>query len=66
MTTKEQIAQLRASIAEVADRAPAAVLLAMLDELVETACGTNPALKDWNRMMFYRNLFRRLKAGGLA
>lgn len=65
MTTREQINQFRAALNTIATREPVAVLIALLDELVESACGDNPALKDFNRMLFYRNLIRRLKERGI-
>lgn len=40
---------------------PTAVLLAMLDQLVEVACGTNPALKAHMKLKFYRGVLERLE-----
>jgi hypothetical protein len=55
----------RDEIASAAAANPAAVLLVILDELVDVACGTNPALKDFMRERFYQRMLDRLRAHGV-
>ena len=64
MSTPEvqaELEQIRAALTTLAAEQPTAVLLAMLDQLVEVTCGTNPALKDFMRLQFYRGVLSRLR-----
>jgi hypothetical protein len=55
------LAQITDSIAVAAEANPGRVLLAVVAELVDAACGTNPALKDFMRLQMYRRIARRLE-----
>ena len=55
-----ELEQIRETIRAIAATHPTPVLLAMLDQLVDVACGTNPALRDVMRLQFYRGVLRKL------
>lgn len=60
--TATELADAKLAIATAAHAYPTTVLLAMLDQLVEVACGRNPALKNYMRLQFYRGVLTKLEA----
>jgi len=62
---KRELAAIHEAIGAAAQREPTVVLLAMVDELVDAACGANPALKDAMRLHFYRKFRARLHRLGV-
>jgi hypothetical protein len=60
--TEQQLAALQAEIARIAKDYPTAVLMAMLDQLVEVACGGNQYLIAIKKVHFYRGVLRSLAA----
>ena len=57
---RAELSRIRARLEGLAAEHPTAVLLAMLNQLVDVACGTNPALRDTMRLQFYRGVMRKL------
>ncbi len=55
-----ELDQLEIELRELASDYPMPVMLAVMEQLIEIACGTNPALKDFMRLQFYRSALRRL------
>lgn len=60
-----ELEQLKDAVAACARQHPTEVLLAILDQLIESTSGDNPALKDYHRTRFYRAVARALVARGL-
>jgi hypothetical protein len=58
--TQDELDQARAALQALAADQPTAVLMAMIEQLVDVACGTNPALRDVMRLRFYRGVLRKL------
>ncbi len=58
--TAAELADVTAFIGAAAARDPGQVLLAVVAELVDASCGTNPALKDYMRLQMYRRIAQRL------
>lgn len=57
---RADLAQIEDFLATAAEDDPGRVLLAVVAELVDAACGTNPALKDFMRLQMYQRIARRL------
>lgn len=57
--TRDELAQAKARLQALAAEHPTTVLMAMLEQLVEAACGSNPALRDVMRLQFYRGVLRK-------
>lgn len=66
MTTRDELEAEVAAISEIAKVNPTAVMVAILDELIDNACGVNPALHDHMRLRMYRNIRGRLRRVGIA
>lgn len=64
--TMRELARVRAIIGDAARLHPNRVLLAMLEELIEAACGTNPALKNVMKLQFYRRVRARIATAKAA
>lgn len=56
----QEIGEIHATIAGVAHQQPELVMLAIIDELISVACGTNPALRDIMRLHLYRRIRDRV------
>jgi hypothetical protein len=59
--TDAELAAAWQQLAAAAANRPAEVMLALLEQLVEVACGTNPALKNYMRLRIYRGVLAKLE-----
>lgn len=60
-----EIAAVQADIARIAAESPGQVVFAMLEVLVDVACGDNPALADYKRLQLYRGVRHKLAQKGI-
>jgi hypothetical protein len=68
MTTKteRELVDIEAVLARIAKEKPEAVLFAMVECLIDVACGENPALRSIKRLQFYRGILQTLKKRGVS
>ncbi len=55
-----ELDEIRAEFTKLASDHFIPVMLAIMEQLIEVACGDNPYLKDFMRLKFYRGVLRRL------
>jgi|1185.fasta_scaffold52011_3 hypothetical protein len=64
--TASELAEIRVKLARVSEQQPAAVMMALIEQLIDAVCGDpdglNPALRGMRRLWFYRGLLA--KVGG--
>lgn len=57
---------LQAQLRAVAEQHPGDAMFAIMEVLIEVACGDNPALRDIKRRWLYVGILSKLKAKGLT
>jgi hypothetical protein len=62
---RRQMCEAENDVKRIARANPAAVVFAMLDVLVEIACGDNPALRDFKRLQIMRGIRHKLGLMGV-
>lgn len=64
--TAAELEEIRVKLLRLSERQPAAVMMAMIEQLIDTTCGDpdnlNPALRRARRLWFYRGVLA--KVGG--
>lgn len=66
MAEPPPLEELQTRLRAIAEQAPGPVVFAMLEALIEVACGDNPALRDVKRRWIYVGILTKLKAKGLT
>jgi len=61
----EELPKLEAQIRALAEQHPGEALFAIMEALIDVACGENPALRDFKRMWFYRGVLSKLAKKGI-
>jgi len=60
-----ELAVLQAQLRALAEKHPGEAMFAIMEVLIEVACGDNPALRDIKRRWLYVGILTKLKAKGL-
>jgi len=66
VSSPPELSVLQAQLRAVAERHPGDVMFAIMEALIEVACGDNPALRDVKRRWLYVGILSKLKAKGLV
>lgn len=66
MASPPELHVLQAQLHAIAEKNPGAAVFAMLEALIEVACGDNPALRDIKRRWLYVGILTKLKAKGIT
>lgn len=66
MSTPPPLEELQASLRAIAEKNPGEAMFAIMEVLIEVACGDNPALRDVKRRWLYVGILTKLKARGLT
>lgn len=65
-STPPELDVLQARLREIAEKHPGPAMFAIMEALIEVACGENPALRDIKRRWLYVGILSKLKAKGLT
>lgn len=65
MSPPPELAVLQAQLRALAEKHPGEAMFAIMEVLIEVACGDNPALRDIKRRWLYVGILTKLKAKGL-
>lgn len=66
MAEPPPLEELQARVRAIAEQNPGAAMFAIMEVLIEVACGDNPALRDIKRRWLYVGILSKLKAKGLT
>ena len=66
MASPPELDVLQAQLRAVTERHPGDAMFAIMEVLIEVACGDNPALRDVKRRWLYVGILTKLKAKGLT
>jgi hypothetical protein len=66
MSTPPELDVLQAKLRAITEKHPGDAMFAIMEVLIEVACGDNPALRDIKRRWLYVGILSKLKAKGLS
>ena len=64
-STEERLTALESQLMRLAEQYPVAVCIAVLDALINFACGDNPALRNYRRLLIVRDVVGTLAKIGI-
>jgi hypothetical protein len=64
-TTAEELAALGTQLRILGERYPGEMMFAIMEALIDIACGDNPALRDYKRLCIYRGVLQKLAKKGI-
>ncbi len=66
MSTPPPLDELQAALRAITEKHPGEAMFAIMEALIEVACGDNPALRDVKRRWLYVGILTKLKAKGIT
>jgi hypothetical protein len=66
VSTPPELSVLQAQLRALTEKYPGEAMFAIMEVLIEIACGDNPALRDIKRRWLYVGILTKLKAKGLT
>jgi hypothetical protein len=58
--TAAELEEIRVKLVGMSEQQPAAVMMALIEQLIEVSCGTHPQLRDVRRLRFYRGVLAKV------